>query len=78
MQREVVFARKPEGLTFIKQPVLQANLQPNIVYKQKVFQSLSQLPLTALFTKESRKMRIYLKYRFIPEIVLNNLQNGGQ
>ncbi len=29
------------------------DLKPNIVYKQNVFQSLSQLPLTALFTKES-------------------------
>ena len=34
---------KPEGLTFIKQPVLQANLQANIIYKQNVLQSLSQL-----------------------------------
>ena len=40
---------KPEGLILIQQP----NLRPNIVYKQNVFQSLSQLTLTALFTKES-------------------------
>ena len=36
------FARKTGGidfdeeLTFIKQPVLQANLQPNIIYKQSI------------------------------------------
>ena len=43
---------KLEGLTLVRKSDLQANLQPNIVYKQNVFQSLSQLPLTALFTKE--------------------------
>ena len=46
-----------EGLTLAKQPDLQANLQPNIECKQNVFQSLSQLPLTALFTKESLAVR---------------------
>ena len=48
---------KTEGLTLIKQPYFQQNLQPNIVCKQNVFQSLSQLPLTALFTKESLAVR---------------------
>ena len=48
---------KPEGLTLIKQPYFQPNLQPNSVYKQNVFQSLSQLALTALFTKESLAIR---------------------
>ena len=33
--------------------IQQPNLQPNIIYKQNVFKSLSQLPLTALFIKES-------------------------
>ena len=41
----------------IKQPYFQPNLQPNSVYKQNVFQSLSQLSLTALFTKESLAIR---------------------
>ena len=64
-QREPIFCRplvkgggfsleKPEGLTLIQQP----NSQLNIVYKQNVFQSLSQLPLTALFTKESLAIRL--------------------
>ena len=46
----------------VRQSDLQANFQPkllpNIVYKQNVFQSLSQLTLTALFTKESLAIRL--------------------
>ena len=41
----------------IKQPYFQPNLQPNSVYKQNIHQSLSQLMLTALFTKESLATR---------------------
>ncbi len=52
---------KPEELTLVRQlnfqANFQANFQPNIGYKQNVFQSLSQLPLTALFTKESLAIR---------------------
>ena len=57
------FARKTGGidfgkeLTLVQQPDLQLNLKPNIIYNQNACQSLSQLPLTALFTKESLAIR---------------------
>ena len=59
--------------------VQQPNLQPNTVYKQNVFQSLSQLPLTALFTKESLscdllKLLIYSGKSI--HIICNKATNG--
>ena len=42
--------------------VRQPDLQPNIVYKQNVPQSLSRLTLTALFTKESLFCGLFISY----------------
>ena len=80
----MIFVRKiggidlDEGLTLIKQPVLQPNLQPNIVCKQNVFQSLCQLPLTALFTKESLALWIvYIKFRLQINIFDPRINSGS-
>ncbi|MDY4586000.1 MAG: hypothetical protein SPC84_03890, partial [Oscillospiraceae bacterium] len=62
----------------IKQPYFQQNLQPNIVCKQNVFQSLSQLPLTALFTKESLALWIvYIKFRLQINIFDPRINSGS-
>ena len=47
------FRKKTGGIVFNKA----LDLRPIIECKQNVSQSLSQLPLTALFTKESRAVR---------------------
>ncbi len=48
--------------------IQQPNLRPNIVYKQNAYQSLSQLTLTALFTKESLAIRLVKNSDFQPNI----------